>query len=212
MSYSALLYSNTRKLLQFQFLLPCWKFSWWCESVLTLYNRVVTSRNLRLDFRQLYIIRTMCIRELCIIIRTMCIRELCITLKTRGIISLYSHKWVNFITETECVSFMAWYRPLNTKQVNVIKEVDSFGAWRLVLGKMDTNVSEESLSPVFSWKRGWKEQVTANYRVSQQTRQSGFSFYCFRSFENVTFKSIHTYIHLKKMFLTLHHISMIFTV
>jgi len=121
-----------------------------------------------------------------------CIHELCIFLITRWITSLYSHKWMDFITETDYVSCTAWYWSLNVNQVNVIKEVISSGAWCLVLGKMDTNVSEEFPLPVFRWKRGWKEEVTANYRVSQQERQSGFSFYCFVSFENVTFKSVYT--------------------
>ena len=100
---------------------------------------------------------------------------------------------MDFITETESVSCTARYRSLNINQVNVIKDVSFSGAWRLVLGKMDMNISLESLSPAFRWKRGWKEQVTANYRVSHQERQSGFSFYCFTFYENVTLKSMHMY-------------------
>jgi len=54
-------------------------------------------------------------------------------------------------------------------------------------------------------------QVTANYIVAQQERQPGLSFYCFKSFENVTFKSIHIYT-CKKVLLTLIHVIYDFTV
>ena len=66
MSHSASLYSNTRKLLQFIFLLPRWRFWWRCVSIWTLYNAVVTLRNLRLAFRQPYFICSKYIQELCI--------------------------------------------------------------------------------------------------------------------------------------------------
>ena len=59
------------------------------------------------------------------------------------------------------------------------QEVSSSATWRLVLTKMYANVSVESLLPHFRWKCGWKKQVTENYRVSQQERQTGFSFCCF---------------------------------
>ena len=100
----------------------------------------------------------------------------------RGITSLYSRKGMDFTTETECVSCTAWFRSLNINQVNVIKEVGSSGAWRLVLGKMDTNISVESLLQVIRWKRGWMEQVTFNCRMSQQERQFGIFFHFFKSF------------------------------
>jgi hypothetical protein len=61
----------------------------------------------------------------------------------------------------------------DTDHVNVLKEVSSSGAWLLLVRKMDTNISEESHLPVFRLKRGWKERVTPNYRVSQQERWSG---------------------------------------
>ena len=38
---------------------------------------------------------------------------------------------------------------LDIVRVNGIKQVSSSGAWRLVLGKMDTNVSVEFFLPVF---------------------------------------------------------------
>jgi hypothetical protein len=108
MSYSASFYSNTCKLMQFLFLLPCWSFSWRNASIWTLHNPVVTLGNLRLAFRQLYF---MC---------TKCIHELCIFLIIRCITSLYSRKWMDFITETGCVSCTAWYRSFNTNQVSVL--------------------------------------------------------------------------------------------
>jgi len=79
------------------------------------------------------------------------------------------------------------------------QEVSSSETCRLVLAKMDKNVSVESLLPHFTWKRRWKKQVTANYRVSQQDRQTGFNFCCFKSFKNVTHKGKRTY-SLKKWF------------
>jgi len=117
---------------------------------------------------------------------------------------------MDFITETESVSCTAWYRSLNINQFNVLKDVSSSGAWDLVFGKMDTNVSEESILSEFRWKCGRKEQVTVNYKVPHQARQSEFSFYCFIHYENVTFKRKLTYT-WKKMFLPLHHVIYNFT-
>ena len=53
MSYSVSLYSKSRKLLQFLFLLPRWRLPWRCVSIWTLHNTLVTFCNLRLAFRQL---------------------------------------------------------------------------------------------------------------------------------------------------------------
>ena len=77
-------------------------------------------------------------------------------------------------------------------QVNVIKEVRSSGALR----KMDANVSVESLLPVFRWKRGWKEQVTANCRVSQQEDNMHFPLIFSNFWESHIYK--HAYIYTKK--------------
>ena len=53
---------------------------------------------------------------------------------------------IESISQTETESISARYV---IDQVNVIKELSSSGVWRLVLGKMDTNVSVESLLPAF---------------------------------------------------------------
>jgi hypothetical protein len=148
MSYSASLYCNIRKILQFLFLLPCCRFSWQCVSLWTLYNPVVTLRNLRLAFRQLYFMCTKCIHELCI-----CrITKRCYFPVQPLVNGLHNWDGGYFPHGTTSI--------INTNQVNeinVLKEVSSFGAWRLILNKIDTNVSEESLLPVFRLKCGWKE-------------------------------------------------------
>jgi len=66
MSYSVSLYCETRKRMQFLFLLPRWRLSRRCLSVWTLYSTVATLRNLRLAFWQLYFMCANCIHELCI--------------------------------------------------------------------------------------------------------------------------------------------------
>jgi hypothetical protein len=74
-----------------------------------------------------------------------------------------------------------------------LKEVCSSGVSHVVLSKVGTNVSEEPLLPIIKLKRGCKKQVTSNYTVSHQEREFWFFSYFFKSFEIVTFKTMHTY-------------------
>jgi hypothetical protein len=75
------------------------------------------------------------------------------------------------------------------------QKVNFSGVWLLVLGKMDTNVSVESFSPVFRWKCGWKNRLLLTTECHNKKDKLDI-LVLFQVFENITIKSMYIYVYI----------------